>query len=260
MARTRQSLIADRRAEANATGAGTTPRAPTARRTVMTRYEPDSLPAANGARAPGGVDALTAARQSAIALLTDRFADDSLTVEDFEARLDRIYSARSSAELHAVMGDLAQPRPGQHEPARVPHSPPAEPGATPSQGGLVAILGSTQRAGRWVVPRLLDVQVVLGDAMIDLREALVPSGDCEISVLAALGGVKVLVPPGVIVEDNVSSVMGTVRNDAADDRQFDAGAVRVRLSGIAMMGEVNVRVALPGDPASRAWKRAKRRR
>ena len=226
----------------------------------MTRHEPDSLSADDEAREPAAVDALTAARQRAIALLTDRFADDSLTVEDFEARLDRLYSARSSAELHAVMRDLAQPRPGHPEPAWVPYAPPAEQAATPSTGGVVAILSSTQRAGRWVMPRFLDVQVVLGDAMIDLREALIPSGGCEISVFAALGGVKVLVPPGVIVEDHVSSVIGAVHNDAADDRQLDPRAVRVRLSGIALLGDVNVRMALPGDPASRAWKRAKRGR
>ena len=224
----------------------------------MTRPQPDALRAGVRQRAPAS-DALTAARQGAIALLTDRFADDSLTVEDFEQRLDQLYAARTSAELDAVMRELARLRPNDVPAARPTYAPPAEQSVAPSHGDLVAILGSTQRTGHWVAPGYLDVQVVLGEAMIDLRDAVLLSGRCEITIFAALGGVKLLVPPGIVVDDDVSSIMGEVRNDATDDGRFAPGP-RVRISGTALMAEVGVRVALPGDPAARAWKRAKRRR
>src|SRR3712207_5178566 len=50
--------------------------------------------------------ALEAARERAIRLLTDRFADDTLTVDEFEARLDRMYQGTAPADLEALTGDL----------------------------------------------------------------------------------------------------------------------------------------------------------
>ena len=218
---------------------------------------------------PPSSRALSAARESAIALLTDRFADDTLTVEEFEARLERLSAARSSEELDAVMRDLVLPYGGSPTPmapdAAEAYLPPqrytagAEQGVAPRDGRIFAILSNTHRTGRWIVPRFSDVDVVMGEVMIDLREAVLPPGDCEIAIFAGLGALKVLVPPGVIVDEAVSSFMAEVKNDAAYDPQAP-GAVRVRLTGTAVMAEVGVRVALPGDPPSRAWRKAKRSR
>jgi hypothetical protein len=130
----------------------------------------------------------------------------------------------------------------------------------PATGRIFAVLAPAQRTGRWVVPQFLDVELVLGEVMIDLREAVLPPAECEIAVFAALGEVKVLVPPGVIVDESVSTFMGNVRNDAAADGQLTPGALRVRLSGTALMAEIGVRVASPGESAARVWKQAKRKR
>ena len=219
---------------------------------------------------PPSSRALSAARESAIALLTDRFADDTLTVDEFEARLERLNAARTSEELDAVMRDLVDVRVAQPRP-----SAPAGMGAyaaptgydpmaarapvAPRDGRVYAILSNAQRTGRWIVPGFLDVDVVMGDVMIDLREATLPMGDCEIAIFAFMGAAKVLVPPGVIVDEAVSSFMGTVRNDAADEMQQAAVAARIRLTGTAVMAEIGVRVALPGDAPGRAWRKAKRR-
>lgn len=225
----------------------------------MIRRQADFTPGPDRERAPAAHDALTATRESAIALLTDRFADETLSVEAFEARLEQLYAARTSAELEVVMRDLEQVRTSVPVPAAsARYSPAAEQAATP-QSHLTAILASAQRVGRWLVPPFLDVQVALGDAMIDLRDAMLPSGDCVIDVFVVLGEVKLLVPPGVVVNDTVSCVMGTIHNDAMDDGRITPGGMRVRLTGTALMSEITVRVALPGDAAASAWKRAKRR-
>jgi hypothetical protein len=225
----------------------------------MIRRQPDSDLRADQERAPATHDALTAARESAIALLTDRFADETLTVEDFEARLEQLYAARTSAELEVVMRDLAEAPTSVPVPAASARYAPAAGQAVAPQSHLAAILASAQRVGRWLVPPFLDVQVVLGDAMIDLRDAMLPTGDCVIDVFVALGEVKLLVPPGVVVNDTVSSVMGSVHNDAMDDGRIAPRGIRVSLTGTALLSEISVRVALPGDPAASAWKRAKRR-
>jgi hypothetical protein len=223
---------------------------------------PEQMPPSSRARSP--------APESAKALLTDRFADDTQTVDEFEARLERLNAARTSEELDAVMRDLVDVRRADSRPsapagmgayaAPAAYDPmAARAPAAPRDGRVYAILSNAQRTGRWVVPGFLDVDVVMGDVMIDLREASLPMGDCEIAVFAFMGAAKVLVPPGVFVDEAVSSFMGTVRNDAADDARQAPGTARVRLTGTAVMAEINVRVAPPGEAPGRAWRQAKRR-
>jgi hypothetical protein len=224
----------------------------------MISRQPDPAPRADREGVPpAALAALTAARESAIALLTDRFADETLTVEEFEARLEQLYAARTSAELEVVMRGLAEAPTGVPVPPALARYSPAAGQATVPQSHLSAILASAKRVGRWLVPPFLEVQVVLGDAMIDLRDAMLPSGDCVIDVFAVLGDVKLLVPPGVVVNDTMSSVMGSVHNDAIDDGRMAPGGMQVRLTGTALLSEIGIRVALPGDPATSAWKRAK---
>ena len=217
---------------------------------------------------PGG--ALEAARESAIALLSDRFASDNFSVEEFEARLALLTAARSSAELDAAMRDILQTRTGDAMPVsrggvdpyafRPSYAPDASYVAPPASGRIFAVLAPAQRTGRWVVPQFLDVELVIGEVMIDLRDAVIPPTDCEIAVFAALGEVKILVPPGVIVDEGVSTFLGSVRNGATLEGQLTPGAVRVRLSGTALMAEIGIRVAPPGETASRAWRQSKPRK
>ena len=80
--------------------------------------------------------ALEAGRERAIKLLTDRFADDTLTVEEFEARLDRMYQAATPADLDALTSDLVG-TPGQ--PLAAPGGAWGAQGAlAPRQGGAPA--------------------------------------------------------------------------------------------------------------------------
>lgn len=103
--------------------------------------------------------------------------------------------------------------------------------------------------------RRLEVRVVLGAPPLDLREAVLPPGGCELALSCVLGTLRVLVAPGTAVDDAVAPVVGTVRNHADHDGQLPVA--RVRLTGTAVMSEVGVRVAPPGEPAAAAWKRAK---
>jgi hypothetical protein len=53
--------------------------------------------------------ALHAARERVVRLLTDRYADETLTIEDFEARLDRLHALATPAALEAMARELAVP-------------------------------------------------------------------------------------------------------------------------------------------------------
>ncbi|MEO6527441.1 MAG: hypothetical protein ABIP93_12500 [Gemmatimonadaceae bacterium] len=141
----------------------------------------------------------------------------------------------------------------------VAYTPGAVQGDAAPDDQLSAILGEATRTGPWVLPPLLDVQVVLGEVLIDLRDAVLPPVGCEIALFGLLGAFKLLVPQGVVVVDELTSLGSTVRNDAAHDGVRMIRTTRVRLTGTAVMSEVEVRVAASGESARRAWKQAKRK-
>ena len=206
------------------------------------------------ARPVAGGDALLLARERVIALLTDRFADDTITVEEFESRLERLHAARSVAELDLLMVDLmAAPSDGV---AQRRHPSPF--GAT-SVGRMIAILGEAKRTGVWAVPQQLDVKVILGDLLIDLREAVLPPGGCDLALFSVLGQIRILVPPGVEVVDQLFPMLTTVNNDSEPPGAQAPLGQRVRLTGTVVLTEITVRIAPRGERASAAWKKAKRR-
>src|SRR5689334_16804136 len=73
------------------------------------------VPSTGAPASPVEASALEAARERTIRVLTDRFADDTLTIEQFESRLDRMYKASTVAELDALLHEVDTQRP----PARV---------------------------------------------------------------------------------------------------------------------------------------------
>lgn len=185
--------------------------------------------------------ALDAARERVVRLLTDRYADDSLTVEEFEAQLDRMHALASAAELDAMARALAAP------PAAVvhqPYAPPAPGRAVGHVAGLLparvrAFMSNMRREGAWVVPPRLHLTSVMSEITLDLREAVLPPV-CEVEVFALLGNVKLYLPPGAEAVVEVESVMASVNDRRSRRGQPPRGRV-VRVTGSVIMGEVKVR-------------------
>jgi hypothetical protein len=188
---------------------------------------------------------LAAARDRAMQALSLHFAHDHLTTEELDDRLGRAARASSDAELRALLADL----PGGATPAALHSAPlPAGPEDVPARGRIVAFLGGAMRKGSWIVPRSLRVRAVLGGVVLDLREATFAVGLTEIDVTAVMGGVSIVVPPGVRVESMGSAFLGGFESREGDSFGDGGSGVVLRVTGIAFMGGVEVKVARPGDP------------
>ena len=191
---------------------------------------PRSLPTAYEAGSP-----LHDARERAVRLLTDGFAYDVITVEEFEWRLGQMSHAESAQEIDALVADLATSS------ALLSTSPVrGMPAPVPAEGRIVGIMSETRRTGPWRVPQKLRVKAIMSDVKIDLRYAIVPPG-CTIDVTAIMANVSFIVPLGTIVDFDVSSVMAAAGNDV---RATGSGYVvpHVRIRGSAFMAEVRVKV------------------
>ncbi|HEX5971366.1 MAG TPA: DUF1707 domain-containing protein [Gemmatimonadaceae bacterium] len=189
---------------------------------------------------PGSLEALAVeqARERAIRVLSDGYAYDALTEDEFEWRLGQLSLANSPAEVQALIADLptagANPLTATYTGGMYADVP-APPGER-----IRGIMSEVRREGPWRLPMRLEVKAVMSNVRLDLRRAVIPPG-CLIEVRATMSDVQIVVPPGLPVEFDVSPIMGVARNDSTR-YPVAAGAPTVRVTGRALMAEVRVRV------------------
>jgi hypothetical protein len=212
-------------------------------------------------------ESLVQARERAIEALTNLFAEDRISMDEFESRLDRLYKAGTPEELDQLTvsapvraadrgaGALDTSSVFDSMPRSQMALEPVRPSEVAPLDRMLVIMGETKRLGEWTPPRRLEAFVLMGTVTLDLREARLAPGITEIHVTAIMGEVKVLVPPTIRVEGHVSAIMGSFSDQSADHADAPRGVPILRLTGTAFMAEVGVRVRLPGESAFDAWKR-----
>lgn len=196
---------------------------------------------------------VTNERERIIQELSLHFANDNLSLDELESRMERAYKAATVADLRALTADLPQASAPSGGGDRSPAAAPA-PGraAVASRDAyvverdkLVSVMSETKRVGAWAVPQRLNVYAFMSDTEIDLTQATLPPGVVDIHVRALFAAVKVLVPPGLQVVNRLSSIMASVGGGSEpDDSQSSAwrsGTV-IRLTGWATMAEVQTKV------------------
>ncbi len=194
------------------------------------------------------------ARERAIAVLSDAFAQDVLDVDEFERRVTRVHTTDSIADIEALLADLpnaASLTPAAPSVALVPAGDAAE---SPPQT-VYAVFGGVDRRGSWTVPRRMKVVAAMGGVSLDLREARFPRGVIDLEVKAFWGGVQILVPPGLAVEVHGTAIMGGFQNVNRSPPTPDPDAPLLRVRGIAVMGGVDISMRLPGESEGRARRR-----
>lgn len=201
------------------------------------------------------------ARERAIDLLSECFARDILSVEDFERRVALAHAAGSMAELGEAIDGLGSGGIAAAETAGLPEQIPRRaPAAALSEvrptDRSVAMCGETKRAGQWVPARRNTVAAVMGSATIDLREARLGPGATTIAAVAVLGAIEILVPPGLHVQCGGSAVFGSFELRDSSPAPVAAGDSMVRVDGFALFGSVEIEMRHVGE----SGKEAKRRR
>jgi hypothetical protein len=204
-------------------------------------------------------------RQVTIDALCEHFANDAMDVEEFERRIDVAHKAANVDELRELLRDLpggGLPVPtgagAQAVSARGYSVVPAD--QVRQNGYAIAILGGTRRMGRWAPARVNNAIAFCGGAELDFREAALGPGVTELRVVAIWGGVDIIVPPGLNVESHGMGIMGGFDHVADSDVRADPTAPTLRISGVALMGGVDITVRHPGESARDARQRRRQER
>ena len=184
---------------------------------------------------PPASPATEAARERAIALLTDRYAEGAVDDVALELHLDRLFAARSAAAVDAVVAELSAAQAQAPTPRPAPVAPVVRPAA---RRRILAVMSESKRSGRWIVPPELRVVAIMSDLKLDLRHAILPP-EVVLDVTAFMASVKLTVPPGVPVTFDTDGFMSTTTSDAIERDEWTPGPV-VRVVGGAFMAEVRV--------------------
>ncbi|MGH3321280.1 MAG: DUF1707 SHOCT-like domain-containing protein [Streptosporangiaceae bacterium] len=182
-------------------------------------------------------------REQIVESLREANVEGRLTLEEFTQRVDEAYAARTRGELELLTRDLPT---AKAAPARQPVSRP-EPARRTSRW-IVAVMGGTNRRGRWRPAEQLNVVAVMGGGTLDLRQAEITSPEITITGVFVMGGLEVVVPEGVEVETSGFAFMGG-RDEKLADVPRRPGTPLIRVRCFALMGGLTVRSApqSPGD-------------
>ncbi|HEX8455617.1 MAG TPA: DUF1707 domain-containing protein [Longimicrobium sp.] len=192
-------------------------------------------------------------RERTIAELCRGFALEHIDADQLQSRLDEAQRASTVDQLRALTADIPAAR--VPEPISVAGMQLAHPSQVSPQQTIVAVMAGATRKGAWTPSRQLNVIAVMGGAELDFREARMPPGITELNVFAWMGGVEVVVPPGVRVEMNGIALMGGFEEHSRTLDPPPPDAPVLRVGGFALMGGVEVSVRLPGESARDARQR-----
>src|SRR5262245_33745249 len=186
----------------------------------------------------GQIVSIERERERTIELLGQHFAQDNLSLDELERRMEQVYRATSVPALRDLIKDL---------PVHVPETPVyarqavAVPDAfTPEHDRIVSVMAETKRRGLWRPARKLDVWCIMSDTKLDLTEAQLNEGVTEIHLRAVMASVRVIVPPGVRVVVQPGGFMSSVTDDLPDQPAVGSGAPVIRITGPVIMAELKV--------------------
>jgi Domain of unknown function (DUF1707) len=202
------------------------------------RVAAEQTTTANGAGA--ATRASDRERDGVVQRVQDAFAEGRLDDAEFDERTRAALTARTHADLDALLADLP--------------AAPSAPGPAPVVPGpgryAIALKSSVRRAGRWRVPERYTTVVYKGGGWLDLRAAELTGPVTTFLAVAYKSRVTILVPPNVRVE---MTGLG-VSQDAHDEDpgyRLSADAPVIHVRGIAYKGTVEIATRPPERPALR---------
>lgn len=170
-------------------------------------------------------------RDRVVEQLTAAAGAGRLTPEELDERLELALTARTFGELEVLLRDL-------------PPVPGMRPAPAPEAKELVRLeahSGKVERAGRWAVPRRMEVSLRSGTAMIDLTESVIRYPVLDLKVALRSGVLTLIVPDGIRVDvDDVTIRSGVIRNRVRPRADTPERLV-VQVSGAVDSGVIAVR-------------------
>jgi hypothetical protein len=199
-------------------------------------------------------------REEVIQLLCREFANDRLTTQELDTRLEAAYRATTADELRALVTVLPALVPGDHAMQEAGQSlhPALQDDRAPLR--LRSMFATVRKQGDWEPPPVTHASATFGEVIIDFREARIRPGITVVHASATFAAIEIIVPPGLHIECDGSATFGEFSERVSMSAPPGLDAPTLRITGEALFAEVKVVMRLPGESAAEAKRREKRRR
>ena len=205
--------------------------------------------------------ALASAKERAERTLAHAFGQGVLDEDGLDERMEALADADDLATVEALTVDLELPpqdalaMPERSDPSRAL----ARIEDVEAERQIVTVFGEHQQRGPWTPARRNRVMTVFGSAKLDLREAYLSEGVTEIEVRCAFADLTIIVPPELAVDVQCNAILSSVEHDEryAD---FNPAAPRLRITGWAVLSNLEVKERARGEGSWQARKRRKKER
>ncbi|MFI7052068.1 DUF1707 domain-containing protein [Streptosporangium canum] len=199
---------------------------------------------------PGVIRASDAEREAVVERLRVASVEGRLTLGELTERTEAAYTAVTQAELAVITSDL--PSDGRSQGPAPAYTPDPAPQGGRARRWFVAVMGDSKRRGKWRIDQGLGAVAVMGDVVLDLREAEVRTGVVDIVAAAVMGDVKIIVPDGVDVDLEGIAIMGDKKVQVLEAPPGMNVPV-IRVKAYAVMGDVRVIGDSKAKPVKKAW-------
>jgi hypothetical protein len=202
----------------------------------------------------GALRASHADRDQIVELLRVAAGDGRLSPEELDERLDLALTARTYAELTALITDLPA---GGGAVSPVTALSPAS--AAPEPKDLIRLhvsSGHAKRDGNWVVPSRMDLKATSGHITLDFTQAVITQPTLHIDAVVSSGHITLITRPGIVVDaDDVSVRSGHVKARSPWGSDVPV-LLRIDVAGTCGSGHITAR---PPRRTFWAWLRRKPR-
>jgi hypothetical protein len=180
-------------------------------------------------------------KEEVIDILVHNYSHGYISSEAFERRLDTVIAASTNQAMLDEVSDLEQTpddtiKKSKEESLSINYSNEA----TEEVTTLVSILGGSDLAGQWPVPKTIRVFSLFGGNDIDFTDARFSSPNVTIEVFSLFGGVDIYVPENVNVISKAFCILGGVSNKAASIAPRNAPTITVK--GLVLLSGLDIKV------------------
>ncbi|MCL2582022.1 MAG: DUF1707 domain-containing protein [Streptosporangiales bacterium] len=190
--------------------------------------------------APRDLRASDTDRERVVTMLSAALADGRLTHHEYSERISAALTARTLGDLSGLTSDLAS---AADQPVRLD-----------GVRMVTGLLRMEARSGRWVVPPVLTCTAVCGEVVLDVTAAVLQARHTVLYAYAFGGRVRLVVPDGVEVVVDGTTLVGRYRGATARTVPTAPDIPVIEVHAFCVAGEVLVKT----PPRPRKWlKRAR---
>lgn len=173
---------------------------------------------------------LTALRDGAIEALTNAYADDVISLDEYEKRVGAVQKAESRNDVEACLAGIEVFR----------DTAPSYVRAASDSESIRCNRSSMSVRDSTLLTKRLDVDVDGGMVRLDYRNVALPAGTYEIHIVARGAYCKIFVPDGARIENRIRMDASIVSVPKEGGNESDPRII-IRLSGDVSRSHVQVR-------------------